>query len=721
MTTGLAFTDPDDRFNLDNYENRARCFFHEVTHLDYFVDAPDTDQHVWDWRVTIKTGKKVESSAVYNPYWTKILARYVTRSLPTGTLTQASADNFAQYTLAKFVKANGLGDHPYLPTVSRSLKPIRMPQLVKPIGISSIEFDLDTDGSPIFNDTEVDSWVASDEAIPCEDNVTGNSGNNSLTVDGFLDDTQLGESYIVEKMGWLANAFTFGEMTGLNLRILPLGGNQVEMIGSVRAGTMSNNQNEGQNGYEIDQISDAVTETLPQRPNVVLLHAGTNDMNNNDDVANAPTRLGNLVDKIISACPDAAIFVAKIIPSGAADTQARIVDFNTALPDVVSSCVAQGYKVFLVDQYSLLYSPNDYADDLHPNDQGYMNMATAWYNTIAYTNFDLGWITTPVAGSDPGKRPSSNPLQQQSQLDRTGTTDPAMCDCGSLIEGPAAYSTTKVGSDCRAMGYSNVHAVHFADLDGDGRAEYLWVGPNGEVHAFYNQGPPQGQESLQGATVGWWDAGQIASGVGARREEVRFADLNGDGRAEYIWVHPNGSASTPANVGWYQQGLVADGIGYPGASIRFADLNGDGRAEYIALDSNGGAIVYLNLGPAQGTDPHGAQVGWLPQTQTATGVGGNVDQTVFADVNGDGRADYLFFPEFSEQARGAVSLWLNGDAPDDGPHAGERVWIEMGSITGGDGTSALRVMFADLNADGRAEYLEVDPATSAVTAYLNGC
>ncbi|MCJ1282317.1 hypothetical protein MMC26_001640 [Xylographa opegraphella] len=200
MITGLAFTDTDDRFNLDNYENRARCVL-EITHLDYF------------------TGKKVESSAVYNPYWTKILARYVTRSTPTGTLTQASADNFAPYALAKYVKAHGLGDHPYFPTVSRSLKPVLMPQLAEPVRISSIKFDLDTDRSPIINDTEFGSWVAFDEAIPCEDNVIGNSGNNSLTVDGFLDDTQLGESYIVEKMGWLANAFTFGEMTGLNLRI----------------------------------------------------------------------------------------------------------------------------------------------------------------------------------------------------------------------------------------------------------------------------------------------------------------------------------------------------------------------------------------------------------------------------------------------------------------------------------------------------------------------
>ncbi|MCJ1282316.1 hypothetical protein MMC26_001639 [Xylographa opegraphella] len=275
-------------------------------------------------------------------------------------------------------------------------------------------------------------------------------------------------------------------------------------------------------------------------------------------------------------------------------------------------------------------------------------MATAWFNAIAYANIELGWITTPVAGSAPGSGPhlilcNNNPnwIPQGEIANGAGlgadspgdlicgdsTTDPAMCVCGPHIEGPAAYSTTKVGSNCRAMGYNNVHAVHFADLDGDGRAEYLWVGPNGEVYAFYNQGPPQGQESLQRATIGWWDLGQIASGVGAHREEVRFADLNGDGRAEYIWLQPNGSASvwlnqgqlsngqTPANVGWYQQGLVADGIGYPGASIRFADLNDDSRAEYIALNSNGGAIVYLNLGPAQGTDAHGAQVGWLPQTQ----------------------------------------------------------------------------------------------------------
>jgi hypothetical protein len=41
--------------------------------------------------------------------------------------------------------------------------------------------------------------------------------------------------------------------------------------------------------------------------------------------------------------------------------------------------------------------------------------------------------------------------------------------------------------------------------------------------------------------VGWLPQGVIASGVGANRSSVHFADINGDGRAEYLWVHDDGS------------------------------------------------------------------------------------------------------------------------------------------------------------------------------------
>ncbi len=123
-------------------------------------------------------------------------------------------------------------------------------------------------------------------------------------------------------------------------------------------------------------------------------------------------------------------------------------------------------------------------------------------------------------------------------------------------------------------------------------------------------------------------------------------DINGDGRDDYIWVHPEGSievwinqgqaagGKTPANVGWWPQGVVATGTGSPGSRIKFADLNGDGRADYLIIDDIGGVDVYLNLGPKAGTDPNGGQVEWWPQKKTATGVGGTRLQTHFGDMNG---------------------------------------------------------------------------------------
>ena len=324
--------------------------------------------------------------------------------------------------------------------------------------------------------------------------------------------------------------------------------------------------------------------------------------------------------------------------------------------------------------------------------------------------------------------------------------DPVVCICNDNIGG-YDYTVDLTGSTCSDMSTPYTNAVHFADLNGDGRAEYLWVDADGAVTAFLNLGPPNGEESLQGAQVGWLPQGVIASGVGATRGQVQFADLNGDGRAEYLFVYPNGSVAAwlnlggpndgpnAAQVGWLPQGLIADGIGTPGSSIQFADLNGDGRAEYLSIDDNGAVTCYLNLGPTIDDGPHAAIVGWLPQGQIATGVGAGRINTVFADINGDGRADYL---NVGRGASGSVSEWLNGGGPNDGsvcfktistqmkltlnrPNAAQVVWYPQGQITGGDGTNGTYIQFADLNGDGRAEYIEVDPNTSAVTVYFNGC
>lgn len=180
---------------------------------------------------------------------------------------------------------------------------------------------------------------------------------------------------------------------------LSTNGNTVSLIGSVRSGNMADNYNEGHNGATIDEIASYARSSLSERPNVVLIHAGTNDMNLPLDPADAPTRLGSLIDTVLTTCPDALVLLAQIIPSGSAATQANIIAFNDAMPGVVVDRTAKGSKVMLVDMFTRLLSPDNYADDLHPNNGGYELMGDTWYHAIAYADEVLGWVSPPVDGS----------------------------------------------------------------------------------------------------------------------------------------------------------------------------------------------------------------------------------------------------------------------------------------------------------------------------------
>lgn len=89
--------------------------------------------------------------------------------------------------------------------------------------------------------------------------------------------------------------------------------------------------NDCHNGAVISTIAGFATPELTKRPNVVLLHAGTNDMGKPTDPTTAPQRLANLIDQILSTCPDATVLVALIIPSLDPTIQSRINTYNPAV------------------------------------------------------------------------------------------------------------------------------------------------------------------------------------------------------------------------------------------------------------------------------------------------------------------------------------------------------------------------------------------------------
>ena len=152
---------------------------------------------------------------------------------------------------------------------------------------------------------------------------------------------------------------------------------------------------EGYSGFTIDSgtghsgISPLVDAAISMfHPHIVLLHIGTNDINGNIDPANAPTRLGALIDRINNDSPATLVVVAQIIPTTNDGTNTRISAYNNAIPAQVQQRAAAGKHVILLDMYTVFTSHTDYktalmSDGLHPSVAGYAAMGDAWYAAIS--------------------------------------------------------------------------------------------------------------------------------------------------------------------------------------------------------------------------------------------------------------------------------------------------------------------------------------------------
>jgi lysophospholipase L1-like esterase len=178
------------------------------------------------------------------------------------------------------------------------------------------------------------------------------------------------------------------------LDLLTSAGNTVQYIGSVQAGNMSDNFNEGHSGAVISQIAEYAKLSLPEDPNLVLLMAGTNDINDFLNITTAPYRLSGLIDEITSAVPNVTVIVAQITPAANTTVDAAMVTFNSKIPGIVASKVAVGQKVSTVNMMDYV-TADDLVDGLHPTGYGYQQMAKAWFAGIQEVQ-KKGWIDSPI-------------------------------------------------------------------------------------------------------------------------------------------------------------------------------------------------------------------------------------------------------------------------------------------------------------------------------------
>ncbi|WP_043474585.1 VCBS repeat-containing protein, partial [Kitasatospora sp. MBT66] len=195
---------------------------------------------------------------------------------------------------------------------------------------------------------------------------------------------------------------------------------------------------------------------------------------------------------------------------------------------------------------------------------------------------------------------------------------------------------------------------------GDGRADYLLINANGSVRVFLNKGGD--------GRGGWSDLGQVASGLTADPSQVTFADFDGDGRTDYVVTQADGAVGVFRNTGiggWSDLGKVAGGVTTDRSRIKWADIDGDGRADYNIVNPSGSITSYVNHGGDTGG-------GWTLRAQITTGLTGDQNAVSLADINADGRADYLV-------TTGPTTAFLNNGG-DDRNNPG---WLDYGQIAAG--------------------------------------
>lgn len=159
---------------------------------------------------------------------------------------------------------------------------------------------------------------------------------------------------------------------------------------------------EGRGGWRIDQHFATIEFAISlYSPALVLLHLGTNDIDQEFELSTAPERLDTLIGQILSVSPYTYVLVAQIIDSTVSTRSSQIQVFNSALPSIVNNRQAAGERVFLANLFHSVSNPTNYwtngsvVDTYHPNKAGYDELADGWFETIVQLNATVGGLSNP--------------------------------------------------------------------------------------------------------------------------------------------------------------------------------------------------------------------------------------------------------------------------------------------------------------------------------------
>jgi VCBS repeat-containing protein len=174
---------------------------------------------------------------------------------------------------------------------------------------------------------------------------------------------------------------------------LILAGFTFDFVGTQAFGSGVSNfdyNNEGHGGWTAYEIAwglnggyptDGVRAWLDANPaDIILLHIGTNQLNQNTDVD-----VASILDEIDLWESSAngnhvTVVLALIIDQDPINPDVAV--YNSHLVTLANNRIADGDDIVVVNQHNALTYPDDMGDGLHPNANGYAKMSNVWFNAL---------------------------------------------------------------------------------------------------------------------------------------------------------------------------------------------------------------------------------------------------------------------------------------------------------------------------------------------------
>ncbi|ANZ41596.1 beta-mannosidase [Lentzea guizhouensis] len=170
------------------------------------------------------------------------------------------------------------------------------------------------------------------------------------------------------------------------------GHTDVDFVGSLPAqgcGFAHDGENEGHGGILTTNI--VRDNLLPgwlssARPDVVLMHLGTNDVWNNIPAQTILNAYTTLLGQMRASNPAIKLVVAQIIPMNPASCPAcaqRVADLNAAIPGWARANSTAASPITVVDQWTGFNTATDTTDGVHPNSTtGIQKIEARWYPAV---------------------------------------------------------------------------------------------------------------------------------------------------------------------------------------------------------------------------------------------------------------------------------------------------------------------------------------------------